>query len=285
MTRFAYIADSHNGADPMGYQQQKGYPQLLPDILDALVDHLRSIGGVDFILHGGDMVDYTNNETIQSGAGLFELPFPVHLCLGNHDLTTRDAADTWVRLAPQFFGNGTPSYTIERDDCMIHVAPNHWDDDAFFWEEAQRPHLRAEQVEFLTNALDRKPELPHVIATHNSVFGLPVEQTGMSEPFHVPPAEFTDQITGLVSRYPNVACVLGAHNHLNMCVEQDSVDYVTASSLVEAPFEFKLFELTPTEMAMSTISLADSLDVDVKYDSDKAFVQGRPVDREFSRDL
>ena len=82
-----------------------------------------------------------------------------------------------------------------------------------------------------------------------------------------------------------MACVLGAHNHLNMCVEQDSVDYVTASSLVEAPFEFKLFELTPTEMTMSTISLADSLDVDVKYDSDKAFVQGRPVDREFSRDL
>ena len=63
---------------------------------------------------------------------------------------------------------------------------------------------------------------------------------------------------------------------------RDGVQYVTASSLIETTFDAKLFEITSDRIEMATISLASSLDVDAQYNEDKAFVQGRPVDRSFS---
>ena len=78
MTRFLYIADTHLGADPMGYQQQRGYPQRLPEILSALCARLDAIHGIDFILHGGDMVDSTTEGHVAAAAKSFDLPVPDH---------------------------------------------------------------------------------------------------------------------------------------------------------------------------------------------------------------
>ena len=44
-------------------------------------------GPVDFVLHGGDMIDSTREEHIDRAAEMFRLSVPVYLCLGNHDLT------------------------------------------------------------------------------------------------------------------------------------------------------------------------------------------------------
>jgi len=78
--------------------------------------------------------------------------------------------------------------------------------------------------------------------------------------------------------------VLGAHSHVNMSVETDGVQYVTASSLVESPFEFKLFEVGEGGLAMTTVSLFGRMGFDAVYDFDRTFVQGRERDRAFSRD-
>jgi len=89
--------------------------------------------GIDFVLHGGDMIDSATDENILAAAELFDLPVPVYLCLGNHDLTVPDALALWVKLAPGFFKDGKPDCTIMTNDCVIHVAPNHWDEIPFFW--------------------------------------------------------------------------------------------------------------------------------------------------------
>ncbi len=182
MTRFAYIADTHMGADPMGYEQQKGYPEELREILASLVAFTSSHGGIDFLIHGGDMVDSASDDSIAAAATAFDLPFPVYLCLGNHDLTMWNAADRWLALAPQLFGGGTPDYTITRDDCLIHVVPNHWCERPLFWDGTQQPHFTADQYKRLFNGLNTRPDLPHLIVTHSPVYGLPVEQTGFSQP-------------------------------------------------------------------------------------------------------
>jgi len=122
-----------------------------------------------------------------------------------------------------------------------------------------------------------------MILTHSPIHGLPEAQTGFPHPHHAPRGSLPDEITALVETHANIACVLGAHNHMNMCMNQAGVDYVTVSSLVETPFECKLFEVTPPRMEMTTISLRSALDFDAEYDSARSFVQGRPMDRAFSR--
>ena len=285
MTRFLYIADTHLGANPMGYQQQRGYPDKLPEILAALSEYLLAASGVDFVLHGGDMIDSTTDDKILAAVDSFDLPVPVYLGLGNHDLTVPDAVERWLELAPGFFMDGKPDYTVTTEHCVIHVAPNHWGDPPFYWKDKQEAHLSVTQIDRLTHELSIMPHLPHVILTHSPVYAPPVEQTGFPEPYHCPNTSFTASLTALVARHGNAKCVLGAHNHINMHVAHEGVEFVTVSSLVETPFEFKLFEVTPHLIAMSTVSLNKSLDFDGEYDTAKTFVQGRISDRSFSNEL
>ena len=285
MTKFLYIADTHVGANPAGYQQQKAYPEKLPDILSALCKHVAQSGGVDFILHGGDMINLTTEDNVVAAVKAFSLPYPVYLCLGNHDLTTPDAVDLWLKLAPQFFVGGTPDYTLNTENCVIHISPNHWGDIPFFWSNTQNAHLSSSQVERLTHELNENPSLPHIIQTHSPVYGLPEGQTGFTSPYHSPDASFTEQVTSLAAKHPSVRCILGAHNHQNMCVTRGDVEYVTVSSLIETPFEAKLFEVCPERISMSTISLSDRLAFDSIYDTARSFVQGRAIDRSFAREL
>lgn len=279
MTRFLYIADTHLGASPMGYRQQSGYPERLPQILAALCEYMSASGAIDFIFHGGDMLDSATDDNIVAAAQAFDLPVPVYLCLGNHDLTTPDATERWLLLAPQFFINGKPDYMIATPDCVIHVAPNHWCERAFYWKDAQNPRLSHAQIEYLARELSMKSDRPHVLLTHSPVYGLPVEQTGLSKPYHCPDASFTADISVLAKEHANLKCVLGAHNHMNMHIRRDGVEFVTVSALVETPFEFKLFEVTPQRMEMTTIALRSVLTFDNEYDAARSFVQGKPTDR------
>jgi len=285
MTRFLCIADTHLGADPMGYTQQRGYPERLREICRALVERVAAWGGVDFVLHGGDMVDAGTDANIRAAAGLFDLPAPVYLCLGNHDLTTPDAVERWLELAPEFFVGDAPEYDVATDDCIVHVCPNHWCETPYFWRDAQDIRFSLDQKERLARALDASPDLPHIILTHSPVYGLPPEQTGHREPLHAPPPEFASQIAAILAGHDCVRCVLGGHSHMNMRVNYDGVEFVTVSALSETPFEIKLFEVSREEMRMSTVSLASSLDFEAEYDEGRGFVQGRAVDRSFTIDV
>lgn len=269
----------------MGFQQQKGYPEKLPEILSALCEHLSVNGGVDFILHGGDMIDSTTEDHIVAAAKLFDLAVPVYLCLGNHDLTMPNAVDLWLEIAPQFFIAGAPNFTVASEDCVIHVTPNQWGDIPFYWDRTLRPHLSPAQLGHLSRELGMRSDLPHIILTHSPTYGLPEAQTGFAQPYHSPDASFTEEITATIDKHANIRCILGAHNHLNMRVDHGGVEFITVSSLVETPFEFKLFEVTPRRIEMTTVELSSALDFDREYDFNKSFVQGRELDRSFTRNL
>lgn len=282
MTRFVYIADTHLGADPMGYQQQPGFPERLPEIVRALSDWMAADGAVDFVLHGGDMVDETTDENLEAAARLFDLELPVYLCLGNHDLTQKDARERWLALAPGFFLHGSPEFTIDAADLSIHVVPNQWCEYPYYWQLRQTEYFGPHQRRWLTGGLRERAGLPHILSTHSPVFGLPTAQTGMNSRFHAPGERFTDEVKGLVNAFRQLRCVLSAHNHMTMREPCDGVEFVTVSSLVETPFEFKLFEVSARRMEMRTVSLASCLPFGGEYDSNKAYVQGRPVDRAFT---
>ena len=120
MARFVLIADSHLGADPMGYQMQPAYPERLDEIVAALDAWIRRRGDVDFVLHAGDVVDAATDANIRRATDLFALSVPVAVCLGNHDLTETDAIERWRALAPNLFGEAVggsgdrPIYIVRR---------------------------------------------------------------------------------------------------------------------------------------------------------------------------
>ncbi len=279
--KFIYLADSHCGANPQHYHQQRVYTEKLPQIVRALKEIIAAENDISFVLHGGDMIDVTNETNIRVAAKLFEFDIPVHLCLGNHDLTTPNALQQWLQFAPQFFPNGQAEYSLLANDCAIHVAPNQWGSAPYFWEEEQRPHFLPEQKKFLETALATHADCPHFLLTHAPVFDLPPEQTGLNQPLHAPNPDFNATITELSAQNSHLRCVLGAHSHLNMCVQHEGAHFITVSALVETPFEFKIFEVTRNSLSMKTVTLGNWMQDLSEYDFEKTFVQGRAIDRAF----
>ena len=285
MTRFIYIADTHFGVDRMAYQQQKGYPEKLGSILSELDTWIRKDGEIDFVLHGGDMINSATEANIREARDVFRLSVPVYLCLGNHDLTAPDALDMWLTEAPEFFPGKSPDYYLRFGDSFVHVMPNHWEEVPYYWNDEQNPHFLGHQTARLDETLRRYPDAVHILSTHSPVFGIPVEQTGFDEPYHSPPLSFTKSVLDFVQQHPRVRCVLTAHNHVNTHIAEKTVHFVTPSSLTETPFEFKLIELSPEILRMSTVSLISHVDFQANYDYNKTFVQGRERDREFEERL
>ncbi len=284
MTRFLYISDTHWGSGDTGYTMQPKYDHQLPALLVALQDWIREHGPIDFLLHGGDMVHETSADNIRQIGAHFDLPLPVHLCLGNHDLTAGNSVGTWLRLAPQFFPEGSTDFAITTPDCMVHVIPNQYGPTPFLWDQTQDPHFLDHQIHALEQRLEAAPDTMHLIVTHSPVHDLPKTQSGLDKPFHQPLASFTECVTGLAERH-GVPCVLGAHSHVNMNKELNGVNYITVSPLVETPFEFKLFEVSPKSLTMETHNLWDRMDVGARYNWNNTFVQGRACDRSFHQTL
>jgi 3',5'-cyclic AMP phosphodiesterase CpdA len=284
MTRFLYIADTHWGAGEQGYTVQPKYDQNLPQLLSALEAWIVENGPIDFILHGGDMIHNPARESVRQAVDLFSLSVPVHLCIGNHDLDAEGSIDLWTEFAPNLLGNGSPNFAVEGTDCIVHVIPNQYGPTPYFWTRPGEASFLSEQVEDLKNRLASAPDRTHIILTHCPIYPIGVEQSGLQEPFHGAPEAFTRTVTELAIKH-GVTCVLGAHSHINMNKELNGVNYVTVSSLVETPFDFKLFEVGSDTLSMTTHNLVDRVEFAADYNWDKTFAQGRVCDRGFEKPL
>lgn len=280
MTRFVYLSDTHWGVETPGYTMQASHPPRLPELLTALEAWMATYGPVDFVLHGGDMIDSTSEEHIDCVAEIFQLSVPVYLCLGNHDLTSENAAQMWLGRAPHLFLGGV-NFTVETPDCLLHVVPNQWGPEPYFWNGVQEPYFLPEQAHFMGVELLRDTHRVHILSTHSPFCGVPPEQTGLADSFHSPPQEFFEQGQALLEGHRSLRCLLGAHSHINTCIAAPTAHLVTSSSFVEVPFDFKCFEVVDGHLSMTTHSLVDQMNGTASYNYEKTFVQGRACDRAF----
>ncbi|UVI31670.1 metallophosphoesterase family protein [Paenibacillus spongiae] len=278
MTRFIYLSDTHIGADIVGFQQQPAYPDKLEELLAAVAEHARK-GEIDFVLHGGDMVDTCTPAAIERAKQLFDLPVPVYLSLGNHDLDRKDALSLWLTLAPEFFAGQSPQYTIEHGDCVIHVTPNQWESGVpYYWSSRQEAYFLDDQLPLLEESIARYKGGNQWLAIHNPIYGVSMEQSGSDRIIHDVPPAFQEAIVHIVESYPEVRGVLSGHNHINTLKHTEAGVYLTASSFIEAPFEYKIMEATQQSVSIHTHAV-NGLSFKADYNSGRSFVQGREVDR------
>lgn len=283
MLRFLYITDTHFGANPIGFHQQPAYPERMADIIQAIQKEVDR-HSADFIIHGGDLVDSCRTDLIRHVYSLLKLPVPFYLCLGNHDLDRPDALELWLAHTPKWFIGGSPHYEIVSDSCVVHVVPNHWESGLeYFWGQKQQPLFSEKQLNRLEQVVQANPNKMHVLVTHSPVFGMSQKQSGLDRIIHDAPESFRQSIEDLTRKYANLKIVLSGHNHLNTLRLTEEAAYVSASSLIETPFEYKLFEITDVEARMTThsLDLSGLNGFNPEYIENRSYVQGRKQDRGF----
>ena len=154
------------------------------------------------------MVDEATKENISIAHELFKLSVPVYLCLGNHDLNKDNAVNLWLSRAPDFFSNGTPNYSIKKDNICIHVIPNQWDNTDYHWSSVQEPHFLDEQLVEIKKNPPIGEVQTHFLCTHSPIFSVPPNQTGYSHEYHSAGEFFESEVLNLIDYNPLIRCVL-----------------------------------------------------------------------------
>lgn len=290
MVRFLYITDTHLGSNGTGFQQQPAYPGQLDYLLDGIRHILREEAEINFILHGGDMVGSCTERTLGMAREAFRFDVPVYLSVGNHDLDRPDAGELWLKHAPGFFASGDAlDYRVQVNGVMLHVMPNQWEPgQLYYWKKTQVPFYTEDQMRRLEADISEYPDLIHLLAVHNPVFGVMPEQTGLPEVIHDVDSEFRRYVLDLMDRHPQLKCVLSGHNHINSLYHTEGGLLLSSSSLIETPFEYKIIEIDRNSIRVETRSLpipsqsGSSLSADFtpEYRVDRSYVQGRRQDRE-----
>lgn len=282
VTRFIYLSDSHLGTTPVGFQQQPAVPEHIEELVSALEEWITNQGDIAFVIHGGDMVNDATVSNIQRASRIFDLSVPVYLCLGNHDLDAPEALNLWLTHAPKFFIGTEPNFIIDHGNLHIAIMPNQWGDSPYYWNHELRPHFAPDQIAWMERQRGDKPgnEI-QMLVTHSPVHAISPAQTGFGEPYHSPGSAFASDIARITELSPRLRCIVGAHSHINSCTQSNGMHFITSSAFVEAPFEFKVFNIDQNGISMETHNLAQSVSFTWNYDFNKTFVQGRQCDRTF----
>ena len=280
MAKFIYLTDTHYGGSPVLFHEQPSYPQRLPQLLALLDGRIRQDPDIQLVIHGGDMVNQCTPDALQGLEQVFRLSVPLYLCLGNHDLTHPAALSRWMHGAPHFFPTGSPVFSLPLGDAFLHILPNQWCETPYYWESVQDAHFLPNSLAAVEALIRQHPSAAHLLITHSNVLGIQPEQSGMDQAYNAPRESFTREVFDLLKRHPQLRHVISGHTHANTHVIRGGAHYITASSLVETPFEYKLMDVQDGRITMTTESLAGEVNFQADYDSERNFIQGRAADRE-----
>lgn len=260
MTRFAYLTDTHIGCDETGYWLQPRYVDEQAALFEGLGWWLKE-NAVDFVVHGGDLVDHGSVDEIQRAREWCAmLGVPVYLCLGNHDLAQPDSFACW-RKADELLPAGRSCFAVQAEPATLLVVSHHWHSDVdFFWQPGreQGPRLDAAQQAELEAMLTAAPG-PVIAVTHAPLNAVPCGQTGLDKPFHPPHAPYLDTWRALADRHPHLRLVLCGHNHAHSQHDHGSFVSCTTAAFSETPAQLRLVEITRDTLTVRTHALAPEL--------------------------
>jgi 3',5'-cyclic AMP phosphodiesterase CpdA len=246
--RFAAISDLHIGLPHTIWDNPSRFHLIEISIpaLETALKHLEQLN-LDFLLLPGDLTQHgeaENHSWLQNR--LAQLPFPVYVVPGNHDVPVLLPENPFIGWADfphyyQPFGYQNPQqhyYTCQvlPGVRLIGLNSNQFNDEA-----KQVGRLDAAQLTWLEQVLaDAQEEMVLVMVHHNVVEHLPGQSRHPLGSRYM--LQNAPELLSILRR-AGVKLVFTGHLHVQDIAENNGIWDITTGSLVSYPHPYRVFEV------------------------------------------
>src|SRR6478672_176900 len=250
--RFAVVSDLHIGLPETIWDHPNRFHLVEVSIpaLERVLKHLEQLD-LDFVLLPGDLTQHGEPENhAWLSARLAQLPFPVYVVPGNHDVPTLLANEQSIGFQdfPYYyrkFGYQNPDQLYYTCQILPGVQLIGLNSNQFDAEGKQIGHLDQVQLAWLQEVLaDVDDQLVLVMLHHNLLEHLP----GQSH--HPLGSRYMLQNASVLSHLlqkSRVQLVFTGHLHVQDIASQENLYDITTGSLVSYPHPYRILEyLTDT---------------------------------------
>lgn len=284
--RLAFVTDLHLGGTSDGFQQQPrwvgGGAELVRHLSRWLDDHQ-----VDAIIYGGDIVEHATREEVGQAVSLLSgCKTRALVCLGNHDLSTRQSYEAWQQELVRWPQATLGDAQLESTEGDVYVVNNRWahrEGPQFYWDPSTSPDacLTENQAQWLHRVLGQRTDRPAIVVAHAPVDGLPPELTGLEHPIHEAPMEYAKSLTAVLEAHPRVGLLLAGHCHATCAIRHGHRVHAMTAALGEVPFQSRLIDVRDGTIRVETAEIAPGPE-GLALNGERAWTSGRPGDRAFA---
>lgn len=283
--RIAYFTDIHLGASGNGYHMQPYWIAGGTDLMTRFSQWVHD-NAVELVICGGDLVEHPEESAVRDGVErLADLGKPVLIALGNHDLASPEAWNLWQRVVDGQDRVTLADDHLELDDSDLYLLNNHWDDGdgpGMYWDPAppyrHQPCLADAQLDWLDKRFTRHHDRPAIVVVHSQLDPVPPNAPKLED--YIPP-EYPTRLNAVLDKHPHCRLVLTGHCHVTTAAGHGQRVHLTTGALGEAPYEFRLLEVTERVIAVSTETLDVADRPAPAVDPERAWALGEPQDRQF----
>ncbi len=250
LARFAVVSDLHIALSHTVWDSPHRFHLVEVSIpaFEQILDHLEQVG-IDFLLLPGDLVQHGERENHQwLVQRLQQLPYPVYVVPGNHDVIRQGGCDRTISLDEfvqmyQGFGYTDPTRPYYHHKILdgLHLIGLNSNGFASDGEPFYTGWLDPDQLDWLDQQLAQLTGLTLVMLHHNALEHLPRQASSrMGQRYMVKNA--TDLTTRLQAA--NVPLMFTGHLHVQDVARADQLYEITTGSLVSYPHPYRICELT-----------------------------------------
>ncbi|MBD2664717.1 metallophosphoesterase family protein [Richelia sinica] len=245
--RFGIVSDLHIALPHTIWDHPSRFHLVEVSIpaLESVLEHLMQLN-LDFLLIPGDLTQHgepQNHEWLQKR--LSQLPFPVYVVPGNHDVPVLKANQQSIGCADfpyyyQKFGYEQPEQIYYSQSILPGVRLIGLNSNSFDQDEQQVGRIDRQQLQWLEAELQQvQDELVLVMVHHNVVEHLPNQSRHPMA--HRYMLENAGELLAILKRY-KVKLVFTGHLHVQDVACSQGVYDITTGSLVSYPHPYRVLE-------------------------------------------